>query len=315
MKFSFYLKSAAANNTWEAQRRESTRMACIALAMERQGHDVQIADASPQFMDCPNWQFFKHLHGASNGGFTVYPAETLRRGQSGVDIAFRCSVGTKFDQSYIGQCRLLVAHEYAKEVENEPKLLPVPFMIHNEVIQVLAEDGLFDAFIDNDLDTIRNHFREGSVRHDKLVGFIGGDWPSRKSLCDNHPEWVDVAFYDHVGTRRMEAAEHCRWLMRFSAALAMSGSTPKTNLPSLLAMLGIPIVMEPITVFDTPPFDDTNTILMQLDAAGRPDWSRVLRVLSNPDAVASRQAKATNDYIGSWSPAGHARLISERLNP
>lgn len=313
MKFSFHIKNAAINNSWEAHRREATRMACIALAMERAGHDVRIVDVSPQYMECPNWQFFKHLHGGSHGGFTVYPAEMLRRGQTGVDVAFRCSVGTKFDQSYIGQCRLLVAHEYAKEVENEPKLLPVCFGVHLNISEILMRNGLFDAYIDNDLEPIREFFRTGAEPHDEVVGCYAQNWPHRVYFVENKPDWVYAEFYDHSPSKpAMESEAHTRWLCGFSAGLALRGDTPKTNLPPLLALLGIPIVMQPIAVFDTPPFDDTNTVLMQLDEDGRPDWCYVMRMLSDHDAVASRQCKATQDYINGWSPAGQARLIAER---
>lgn len=307
MRFAFFLADCAGNNSWEAHRRETTRMACIAECLHRDGHAVCIQAVSRQFRDSANWRFFKHLDGQDSKAFSVHPAESIRRGVRGIHVAFKCSVGTKWDGDYLRESRLVVAHEYDAAFEQEPRLLKVPFLCHNNIIEHLMQAGLFEDYVTNNLQPIREHFRNGATQHDKPIGFYGQNWPCRKAFCENSPEWADIGFYDHSPTYpAMESSRHARWLCGFKAALALRGDTPKTNLPSLLAMLGIPIVMERVTATDFHPFD--SPAIIPFDS-----WEQVRRDIGDEGLLAAYVDAATAAYVDYWSPAGQAKAIVQKM--
>lgn len=308
MKFAFHLIQCAQNNTDEARVREATRMAMICWCMNRQGHDAFIASAAPVFMNSNRWPIMQSLYRPDwREGVSVHPAESLRRGLQSCDVAFRCSVGTKHDSQYLERCKLLVAHEYADELHEHPRLLKTTFGVHHNIFDSLIPNGLMLDFLENRLEPIQRFFRIDGVQHEKPVGFYGQKWPHRQALLETAPDWVQWGLYDHTPAHpAMPTNEHTKWACGFKAYLALRGDSPKTNAPALLAMLKVPMVFEPIHRVDTPPIDDTNSIPLT-------SWDRVKEYLDKPTWLAGVAAKAEMDYIAGWSPAGQARLIAERF--
>lgn len=301
MNFTFHLANCAAANNDGAKLRESTRVGLLCLCLRKLGHDAFITNAPQLLIDSPRWKFFLPAYRPGvRVGLEVRAAEEFKRGGGRTDVAVKCSIGTANDTRLLNHCDLLVAHEYSPEIETSDKLLKVPFLIHDRVIEHLVEHDLFQAYIDNDLQAIRDHFANGKSG---VLGFCGCGWPFRKAFCADAPDWAEIRFFD---SHPMSGGEHAKWLMGFKAALALRGDTPKTNLPPLLAMLGIPIVMEPITAKDTPPFNALNTIPFQ-------SWEQVHAAIQDDTILAQITAKATDDYINGWSPMGQARQIAERV--
>ena len=286
----FYTRNAASNNTSEARLRESTRMCAIAYGLSTLGCDVRIVDAPDELTSSDRWQFFRHLHGTAIKGPRVDSAE------SGVgDVGIKCSVNTRRDREHLARCQTLVAHEYEDAMENHHRLLKVPFLVHDRVLSGFVELELFQAWLDNDIYRIREAF---PWQPEKGVGFCGAGWKHRKAFLRDAPDWVECRFYD---THPMSGVEHARWLCGFKGGLCLRGDTPKTNLPVLLALLGVPIVMQPISRIDTPPISRDNAIMFS-------SWEQVHSELEDVTAIRDR---ATRDYIESWSPTGQARLLME----
>lgn len=302
MIFNFHITNAAGNNNREARIREQTRMACIARGLTFLGHDVRIVGASEEFRGSERYPHFKDLFSEHKvGALEVFPAETMRNREHRVDVGIKCSVGIQDDALYLNLCQVLVAHEYDVKLDDDPRLLPVPFMVHDSCMAGFIADGMFNAFIRNDIRAIRERYGHKKAG---LLGLRCCGWTKRKEFCADAPEWADIGFYD---TPQMKALEHARWISGFRGGLCLRGDTPKSNLASLLALLGVAIVMQPIERRDTPRMDSRNTIQFG-------SWQQVLAELENDSRLSDIMAQATNDYIEGWSPMGQARLIAERLS-
>lgn len=293
MKFDFYTRNAAAQNSREANLRESTRMCSIAYGLSRLGHNVRIVNAPDCLMESPRWGFFNGLHGKEIDGMKVHPAETMQG-----NIGIKCSIGTANDEAFLSKFDLVVAHEYNERFESHRKLLKVPFLIDDGVMSGLVNAGLYDAYLDNNIERIRSAF---PWTPNGKVGFCGKGWRNRAEALADAPWWADVQTYD---TPVMSGIEHMRWITQYSGGLCLPGDTPKTRLPPLLALLGVPIIMWPISRFDTPPISDYNAILFE-------SWEQVRSELDDEFRVSGIREYATANYLDSWSPMGQARLIAE----
>lgn len=299
VKFEFDLGAAAANNSDNAKLREATRLAAIAYGLSVLGHDARIVAPGKLLPQSPRWKHFKHLSGGHNGGLMVLPAETLSSRKRRCDIAVKCSVGTKNDETYLDHCRLLMAHE--SSLHGHERVLSVPFLIHDDMVIELEARGLLAAYLNDDLTTVRAAF---DYTKTGWVGLRGTGWQHRTQFLENAPEWVDVAFH-RMGQPPMNAWAHAEWLCRFRGALALPGDTPKTNLTPLLAMLGVPIISYEVER-NTPQLDGRSMILFE-------SWDGVRSQLDDQQRYAQLVDEETIAYLDGWSPIGQARQIARRF--
>ncbi len=170
MKIAFYLKNAAVDNTAGAQLREATRMGIFAWAFHQLGNNVSIYDVSDDFKASDRWAFFRPLFRCSSGyDMHVVPSESLtRRQHSGILVGIKCAVRARhekpypnyvephFDEPAIAIADLVVAHEH--HPSHDGKVLPVPFLVHDRVIEYLLKAELLDAYCRDNVDVIREHF-------------------------------------------------------------------------------------------------------------------------------------------------------------
>lgn len=295
MRFTFFLNNAAYHNSEEAKIRESTRMAMIAYSLRKMGHDASFAEKPALLSRTSRWDFFSHIPIKNAGGFTVHSAEPDMKFYS--DFLFKTSVGTSRDSANMDRCKCLIATESDHTLKSD-KYLKIPFNVHDTVINDLIDDGLFQNYLDDDLDPIREFYKREITDY---VGFCGCNWRFRREFFENSPDWVDCQFYS---TQVMTPRNHIRWLMKFKAGVALRGDTPKTNLPALLAMLGIPIIAPEIEDNHVPLNDDA-MIRFQ-------SWEQVRSVLDDSDKLSAISENATAIYKSGWSPSGVARLVAER---
>lgn len=299
MTFEFDTALAASNNSDNAKLREATRMATLAYGLHVLGHDARITYPGPILRRSPRWSYFQHLAGSPAGGLKVLPAEALSSGHRNCDVAVKCSVGTKNDDVFLEHCRVLVAHEAANP--DDPRVLNVPFLIHDDMVIEMLQRDLFAAYLDDDVAKVRAAFD----RQPKgWVGLRGTGWPHRTAFLEAAPPWVDREFH-RMGQPPMSAWDHSEWLCGFRAALALPGDTPKTNLTPLLALLGVPIVSYQIE-HNTPRLDDGSMILFG-------GWDALWATLNDPARLSEIEAEATAKYRAGWSPIGQARQIVRML--
>lgn len=296
MRFTFHLRNAAVNNNEEAKLRESTRMACLAHALDQLGHDVSIGNMPAVLLESPRLQWFQHLLGRKlHNALNVVPAESLRHGGS-CDVAIKCSVSTEHDALYLSRSRLVVAHEADPRLAD--RMLNVPFLIHDRVIREMGP--LFGAYLRDDIETIREAWTPAV--HTGMAAYCGAGWPQRKQFFADAPEWVETRFYD---THVMGGVEHARWLAGYRAAIVLRGDTPKVNLTPLAVLLGVPVVAPEIER-NTPPLDEASMIRFD-------GWEPLLAVLSDEARCRCIADRATEIYRAGWSPLGQARQIVNAL--
>lgn len=310
MIFVFSLNNVAPQNSEQAQIRECTRMASICWCINRHTlHKAIITDAPSVFRSHDRWKFFRHLYdpGAKRrAALKVVPAENARVSHRPGDIGFKCSVNTKHDRLYLQRFRLLVAHEYDEPLYGKKGLLPVPFFVHDRVIEAFIRYGLFEDYLDNNLRPIWRQFSRLNPDNDRrLLAWCGATcWEHRREFLESAPHWLANESYE--STHAMHADDHIRWLRNFKGALVLPGDTPKVNLTPLLALFRIAIVYFPVRVFDTPPVSEKNAIMFS-------DWNQVRLALRDWPRLSRIVSQAFHDYRHYWSPEGQAKLIVERI--
>ncbi|MGR3219618.1 MAG: hypothetical protein ACUZ8H_07355 [Candidatus Anammoxibacter sp.] len=299
MNFNFYLQNAARNNVVVAQIREQTRMACIAYGLSTLGHEVRICSASSEFEQSNRWDYFKHLYGGFGDAIRVLPAEDARYGTR-PDIGIKCSVGCKHDDILLNKCGLLVAHEHNEKRNGAKNLLPVPFICFDGTIEYFIEQDLFNAYLNDDLETIRSHF---SVEKTKQVCFAGVGHYDRQKMFASLQNYCEIILKDKPV---MISGEYLKWASSFKAGLSPSGDTPKANRFSDLVVLGLATIAPPCSIAITPPLNRVNSILLK-------DWNDIDGLENGLGNAESIVAEADKDYRAGWSPMGQARQILELL--
>lgn len=305
MIFDVYTKDAGVRSGGEGSLREATRMACIAYGLARLGHDVHLVKPNRVLVNSEDvlpgstrWHVFKHLEGPPRpGAISVEAAESKHH----CDVAIKCSVGIKDDAAYLTRCKVLVAHECSDAVANDPRVVHVPFLLHEMVIRDFVTMGLMGAYLDDDLDKITDLL---SYDDRGLIGYMGAGWGHRREMVNGAPDWATISFHD--GAHAIGGFEHMQWMSGFWSGLVLRGDTPKVNLTPLLAMIGIPIVGH-FAERNTPALTEDSMIFFD------GDWQRLYDKLHGSQYLKRICRNATTAYLAGWSPTGQARLICNAL--
>lgn len=299
MRFNFWLQNVAVNNTATAKIREQTRMACIAHGLDMIGCEVRICEVSDEFRQSNRWSYFERFYGRLSDAVNVYPAEESLHGVH-PDIGIKCCIGCAYDAVLLNRCGLLVAHENDEKYCGMKNLLPVPFLCFDKSIEYFIEQGLFSAYLNDDLETIRSHFK---VEKTKQVCFAGVGYYGRHEMFANLPDYCELVLKDIPA---MSSGEYLKWISGFKAGLSPSGDTPKANRFADLVVLGIATVSPPCPIAITPPLNRVNSILLK-------DWNDTDGLENGLGNVELIVAEADKDYRIGWSPIGQARQILKAI--
>lgn len=299
MRFNFYLENAATNNDATAKIREQTRMASIAYGLSILGCEVRICSVSSEFKQSNRWNYFKHLYGFIESAKRVHPAEESLHGVR-PDIGIKCSIECKNDDILLSRCGLLVAHENNEKHSKATNLLPVPFLCFDGTIEYFVDQELFSAYLNDDLETIRSHFK---VNKTKQACFAGVGHYGRHKIFANLPDYCELILKEIAV---MTSGEYLKWASAFKAGLSPSGDTPKANRFSDLVVLGLATIAPPCPIAITPPLNRVNSILLK-------DWNDIDGLENGLGNVASIVAEANKDYRDGWSPIGQARQIIKAI--
>lgn len=302
MNFDFFTANAAMNNRDVAKVREATRMCAIARGLCLLGHDVRVVTIPNLMRSSPRWPFFEDLSGPSRGkdAITVRTLEELNA-RSKADFAFKTSVGLKRDLPYQDFYGYLVGHEIHQNMADNPRSVHVPFMIHDDLMEPFIELGIFGAWLEDELDQVRGSF---NFEKEGWLGFRGTGWGLRKEFFHGAPPWVDCEFHQ-MGQPPMSGIDHARWLCHFRAAVALPGDTPKSNLPALLLLLGIPLVSTASEINVPKLIPGESMIEFE-------SWDYLLDRLHDDEFLSAIAQNAGQVYRKGWSPLGQARLIEEK---
>lgn len=284
-------------------------MLAIAWCLDRLGHDVRLAHIPTLLYNTSRWQHFNQLVHAPELSHEVLiaPEHGLSERRVERTVCFKTSVSCADDRHLLESCDLVVAHENDPEFNGHTRLLPVPFMVGDPVMQLFCAQRLLDAYLSDDLHRIRDHFGV-SAKKMRRAGHIGAMHYGRNEWADLLPSWCEFVRTDsaYESANRVGADEYMRFLASCEVGIFMAGDTPKSYRWAELALLGVPIVCVAQPVPITPPATPGNTIML--------DWwddhAGLERGMSRRREVA---AKADTDYRDGWSPMGQAKQIVAKL--
>lgn len=298
MRFLVRTSGAAESNSQDAKLREQTRMAMIAHALDQLGHSVIFDTPGAEIYNSDRWKYFSHIPVKPElGGLVVAPDRKLNTPYS--DVIVKTTVSNDHDQTLLGRCKVLVAHEVWSKIRNNEKVLNIPFFVHDRMIDDMVKNDSFNLYLHDEVDEFRELIPREITRD---VGFIGARWPQRKAFFVDAPEWVDHKIYD---THPLSAWDHAKYLRGCKAAIALRGDTPKTNLPSLLLLLGVPVVCVE-NEYNTPSLDENSMIEFK-------GWEDLKKTIDSDETLLRIADNATEVYLEGWSPLGVARQIIRKL--
>jgi hypothetical protein len=295
------ISAAAFGNTTKARCREACRMLMLCWCLKQLGVNA-VATGSIRISDDRIDKFFRPLFGRMlQPDVLVIPFEHV-----GYYLHWKCplvgfktSVDTTKDKDFLSHVAVLMCHEYDDSLAENPKLLPIPFPVHDVALQYFQSQNWMERYLLDDI----SFFRDFYCTSNDMPGFFGFGGYGRMNKLATHRHWCDIETYEsppvptHVYLRRVGS---------WSAGFCPAGSTPKANRFSELALLGKPIIIERTTRKVMPPLGDHNAILID-------DWNDAEYIqtrLQDRDSIA---LQADNAYLAGWSPIGNAKLLMERL--
>jgi hypothetical protein len=303
--------SAGVRSGDKARIRESTRMLFVGYGLAKLGYDVHLTGVPGGL---PTWKVRWNIltsccrvaDKCNSTDILITVGETESRIKRKLGVGFKTSVSCKNDHVMVGRYDIAMMHEYNMAFDKHQALFPIPFMVHEDVIRVLEEHDLLEAFLNDDLEPIRKHY--AAEKREPLLSYCGANWHSRQAFFEGHPEWAEVIFYETT-RHRLTQEEHLHWLPSCLSQAVLCGDSPKCNLYNLCAMLGVPIVYEKIQQRIVPNVSDDNAIVVD----GKPDWDDLKVKLSDDVLLAKIAANATRDYKAGWSPLGMAKQLDKKF--
>jgi len=325
--------------TGRPQIRKTRRLAYMAIVAKRAGHSVVIQDTN----GVKSYPFLSHiadLPGAGPGdcGADLYLCDhcqnEMTRQRCPV-VAFKSRLQLRDDRHLAKRAALIVSYTYREEDwwRNpnptgarawDNQIVSVPWLPHEVMLEYLDAHGLTEAYLDDDLETIRNLHRspDGKTR---LIGFRGQKQNHRADISKRCGagyifEWAAGHFPQDEITPQIDAPErldfrgkqlspgdYLRWLDSCRASLNLPGDTWKCSRHSESVLMGVPLVCmrgkiplsEPLTTHNcimVDDFADGNFIRHALDTRG--------------DAIV---ASADVSYLRGWSLKGQFSHFLQRL--
>jgi len=188
-----------------------------------------------------------------------------------------------------------------------PKIMQVPWLCHDRVLDVLHKDGLTSAYLNDNVEAIRSKY--AAAEHKRTIGFIGARLPHRSRIMAK----VEGAFGFEIKRwagghdPSLTPGQYLRWLTECELSLNLEGDTYSCSRLAECAMMGAAVVQcRPERFAYTPPITAANAVLC--DA-----WTNKEQILSGwPDAE-QRAEGATQAYREGWSLRGQFQQMLRRL--
>jgi hypothetical protein len=191
--------------------------------------------------------------------------------------------------------------KYRKAMQS--RLLTVPWRPHDHVTRLFERDGMLDAFIDDDLETIRARYTAPAKVRD--VGFAGTNHRGRarrSRLYGGDPHF----HFRWTTTKRMLPDDYLRWLSECRIVLGFPGDTWNCSRFCESVVMGSAIVQQRGKINLTPPMTTDNVILVD-------DWGDKDVILNALEHVSEICAAADRAYKQGWSLRGQMNQIIERF--
>ncbi len=307
----------------DAHKRKTRRLVYIAMAARSLGHEVTLHmpdgtpgggydflhyldrfDSSPRINDTD-------LYVCSSG--TVFNApktlpdcpivtwKELLDYSRDAELARRCAVIA---------CYVWRPEDFARESNREPfdeaygelirsKILQVPWLPHEKVLEQLDRDNLTGPYIVDNVEAIRGMYE--SPRKYRDVGFIGRDWPHRKAIVESLGDKIVSCFWTGRGmANHMASSDYLRWLSECQAVLCLPGDTWGCSRFAEAVMMGVPAIIKRGTLSYTPPAYSLTAIMLS-------DWNDAGTWDIGTASEAALQCcvnRADDAYRSGWSLRG-----------
>ncbi len=192
-----------------------------------------------------------------------------------------------------------------------PKMLAVPWRVHDVITEQIHKDGNAVAFLRDDLDVLRAAY--GSPMTKRRIGFCGNcDTSIRgrtiKRLKAESPGLVEAHWTSGIDSPKcLSPRDYLRWLSECEATLNFPGDTHVCSHFLESVMMGVPTVTVAKAFDYQPPLTCANVIAID-------DWETVdastLQLLCNRKTV---REGADEAYRSGWSLRGLFHQILKRL--
>lgn len=291
--------------------REATRLGMLALACHELGHGASLINVGEYFSESQRWEWFAHLGMfISNPTFTIVAAHnhTTRRGAQQC-VAFKYGAEIDGDARLLKAFDLLVAHHYDPAIGGHPRLVPIPLLVHDSIIQLMSDANLLPAYAADDLQPIRDKFNDHDNRflHDKPLGFIGMSVGDRRQILPTLEKWCEYGTFETPGVGPyLKPSDYLRWMSGLQAALILPGVRPKTYRFTEAVVMGIPTVTVPSELALVPPITTANSIMLQ-------DWGDDDGILAGLARRREIALRADAGYRMGWSPQGQMKQVFKAL--
>jgi len=179
------------------------------------------------------------------------------------------------------------------------KTIPVAHRPSTQVFDLFAQKGLDHAYLDDDVQAIRDAFKFDIVGLAGFMGNTGYGERNQRQTC-GMPSWVSITYRANAS-----AYQYVRNLLSYKACVDLRGAGDKSLRFVEAVLFGRTIIAKKQRSPYYPPLvDGQNAIIVE-------NWSDLeSRVDENLwQAVAKR---ATEDYLKYWSQLAQFRMILER---
>jgi hypothetical protein len=177
--------------------------------------------------------------------------------------------------------------------------IPVAHRTSTQFFDLLAKKNLADAFLDNDIQKIRNSFNYKIIG---LAGFMGNGGYGERRNPKGMPDWVNLTF-----ERSAPANKYLEYLLSYVACVDLRGAGDKSLRFVEAVLFGRTIIARPQTSpYEPPLIDGHNAVLVN-------EWKELnsRTDLSLWQAIANQ---ATKDYLSHWSQLAQFKMILKRAN-
>ena len=253
--------------------------------------DIYIAKSDTFFFD-DNWKNIEHLPAfkvcLSSSDRLFREARMMwngRRSGMGGPVQTRCDLYMPVNCSP----SLLESYRY--------KTIPVAHRVSTQVFDLFVRMHLDHAFLDDDIQTIRNAFKHDVIG---LAGFMGRAGYGERNNVAGMPDWVNLTFIANA-----PAAEYLKYLLSYRACVDLRGAGDKSLRFVEAVLFGRTIIAKRQQSPYYPPLVDShNAVLVN-------NWSDIdSKVnLTTWQAIADQ---ATDDYLNYWSQLAQFKMILKR---
>jgi hypothetical protein len=252
------------------------------------GVDLYIAKSDTFFFD-DNWDNIKRLPAFKVclcSSDRVFREKTMKwKGRQGGSVQNRCDLFMPVN------CTPELLRDYGH------KVVPVAHRTSTQMFDLLARKHLDYAFLDDNVQAIRDSFKYDLVG---LAGFMGRGGYGERNKTGGMPSWVNLTFRANAS-----ADAYLKYLLSYKACVDLRGAGDKSLRFIEAVIFGRTIIAKrQRSPYYPPLIDKHNAILVD-------DWGDIDSRIDLPlwQKIADQ---ATKDYLSHWSQLAQFRMILQR---